>query len=291
MKKVIGISAVVLSIAILIAVLFTNEFAEDSFAGYDEKSIKALQSYAEIVKKTKNEKNFTLELTTSVKLSEIDCANPLFNSVIRRIINSRIGEFNKETEIYTFQDGVSLQDKTITPFNTVQPVNSDISELFFDGVKSAYIYNSHGAEWVYFVIGREKTNINAVLAAYQQSGEFNAHKSYPQIDALAKTHSNFINVMSVVPKVQNMFSMNNENSEDYELLFPKNAGEATEIEDGYCFLGDTRVTAVKDGENRLKDLLINAPVGVEVEISFLGSKFKTMVSFEISQRYIFEYKD
>lgn len=293
MKKAFGIVAIVLSMTILVTVLFTNGFKEP-IIGDNEKSIKALKLYAETIEKAKNEDDFSLELTTSIKLNEIECANPLFNSVLRRIISYRIGNIDKEIETFTFKNGVSLQDETITPFNTVQPVNAQIKEDFFDGVKSSYIYEDQDGECVYFVIGKEKSNINDVLAAYQQCGEYDAHKSYPQIDILAKTHSNFINVMSVVPRVQNLFAKNNDGDmEDYKLLFPNNtnAGETTEIEDGYCFLGDTRVTAINDKDGRLYDLLINAPVGVEVKVRFLGSEIKTMVSFEISQHYVFEYFD
>lgn len=294
MKKAFGIIAVILSIAILVTALLTNGFRDDFIVDRNEKSTKALVKYAETIENIKNEQNFSMELTTSVKLSEIDCANSLFNSVLRRIINYRIGNIDNDIENYTFQNGVSVYDDNITPSNTIQPVNADVKENLFSGIKSSYIYKEKDGECIHFVIGREKANITDVLQAYQQSGEYDAHKSYPLINDLAKTHSNFINIMSVVPRVQKLFVKNNNGDmADYKQLFPSNVkdGEATKIEDGYCFLGDTRVTAIVDKNGRLYDLLINAPVGVEVKISFLGSEFKTMVSFEISQHYVFEYAD
>ncbi len=295
MKKAIGIVSLILAAVVLLTAMFTNGFQERPFVENKEKSLKALNLYAESVEKTKSESDFNIKLTTSVKLSEIDCSNPLFNSILRRIISFRIGREDDEIENFVFENGVLTDDPTITPKNIIQPVNAEISQEFYDGVNVSYLYDIDGTQCVYFIIGKEKASIKDVITNYQNIGEYDIHKSYPQIENLAKKHAGFISIMSVVPRVQKMFDQNNEGNldEDYKTLLSSNAnaGEATKIENGHCFLGDTRVTAMNDSKGRLRDVMINAPAGADVNINFLGNQVKATVSFEISQHYVFEYKN
>lgn len=145
------INAVLISF-ILIITLFANGCSKEAipFIGNSEKSEKALQLYTDAVENLKSEEIFDLKLTTSVELEEISCSLSAFDSILKKVVNHRLGDMEDEIEKLSFKNGVLVSDHTIVPKNIVQPVNSDINDYLFSGVTSSYIYSENGSHAVFF---------------------------------------------------------------------------------------------------------------------------------------------
>ena len=132
-----------------------------------------------------------------------------------------------------------------------------------------------------------RDEVGTDLSKYDIRGE------YPEVDSIAKYHSNFIDIMSVMNRLNQLMRMNM-NLEDHEDNVSEEKGSTkfgtiNNIGDGSCYLGDTSVIAQLDKEGRLTLLTINAPVGVDVEIKLMYSSFKAVVRFVVSQTYEYSY--
>ena len=303
MIKKLKISSTLLISLILIIALAANGCSRENlpFMGNSEKSEKALKVYTEAVEELKDEENFNLKLTTSIEVKEIDCSLSLLNSILKKVVEHRLGEIEDEVVEFSFADGVLTTDHTIVPENIVQPVNSDINEYFFSGITSSYIADDNGGNDIYFTIGEEAASIDEILSVFESIkdevgtdfSKYNIHNEYPEVDALAKNHSNFIDLMSVAPRIKSLMEMNNdhEHKEDDPEPDYGDFGKTTQIENGTCMLGDTFVTAQLDQDGRLTSVYFNAPLGMEVNIKIFHNQFKAVVRFTISQTYEYSYSE
>ena len=302
MKKLKMSSAVLISLILVIALAANGCSREDiPFLGNGEKSEKALKAYAKAVQQLKNEDDFDLKLTTSIELKEINCSLPFLNSILKKVVEHRFGQIEDEVLELSFANGVLKGDNTVVPDNVVQPVNSSINWALFDGVTSSYLDKENDTDTVYFVIGEETATVEEVMTALSElqkevgtdlSG-YDIHKEYPKADALAKYHSNFIDLMSVAPRIKSLMDMNNDHvhSEEDEMPDYGDFGKTTQIENGTCMLGDTFVTAQLDQDGRLTSVYFNAPLGMEVNIKIFHNQFKAVVRFTISQTYEYSYSE
>ena len=303
MIKKLKISSTLLISLILIIALAANGCSRENlpFMGNSEKSEKALKVYTEAVEELKDEENFNLKLTTSIEVKEIDCSLSLLNSILKKVVEHRLGEIEDEVVEFSFADGVLTTDHTIVPENIVQPVNSDINEYFFSGITSSYIADDNGENDIYFTIGEEAASIDEILSVFESIkdevgtdfSKYNIHDEYPEVDALAKNHSNFIDLMSVAPRIKSLMEMNNdhEHKEDDPEPDYGDFGKTTQIANGTCHIGETGVMAHIDEKNRLSSVVFRCPVGIDVNAIFLHSNFKTVVRFEVSQTYEYSYAD
>lgn len=303
MKKALKFGNTVLVSLILVIALIFSGCRNDSAPSTEdnEKSERALRVYTEAVQNVKNEKNFDLKLTTSFKIDEIDCSTPLINAILKKFFEYRFGNIEARVDHYTFSDGVLTSDKTVVPKNIVQPVNSEISEDLFDGIKSSHLYGEGNVKNIYFVIGQEAVSIDEIMKVSKNLrdevgmdlSKYDVHKIYPEVDAIAKYHSNFIDIMSVMTRLNKIMRMNmTSNKEENAEQVPAEYGEfgtVNNIGDGSCYLGDTRVIAQIDKEGRLTTVTIKAPVGVDVEIKLMYNSFKAVIRFEVSQTYEYSY--
>lgn len=293
---------IMVSFIIIIALIFNAcSNRTDTLDNNGEKSERALNVYIDAVEKLKNEKDFNLKLTTSVTLKEVDCSLSIFNLMLEKAVNHRIGEIEDQITEFSFVDGALKEDKSISPKNIVQPANSDISKDLFDGIDLSYIYSENGSDSIYFVIGRETAPIDDIISAFEKMkddigsdfGNYDVHKEYNEIDALAKYHSNFINIMSVAPRVKNLLDLNNnhEHRPDDLSMNYGDFGKTAQMENGICYLGDTSVIAKTDKNGRLETVVFCAPIGVDVNVKLMHNQFKAVLNFEISQTYEYRYSE
>lgn len=288
---------------ILIIALAANGCSRDDipFIGNSEKSEKALEVYTEAVENLKNEDNFNLKLTTSVELKEMNCSVSLLNSILKKVVDHRLGKIDDEVIEYSFKNGVLTTDNTIVPKNVVQPVNSDINEYFFDGITSSYIVENDGAHDIYFTIGEEAASVDEIMNVFEEIKDevgvdfsgYDIHEEYPEIDALAKNHSNFIDLMSVGPRIRSLMELNNnhEHSKDDPEPDYGDFGKTTKIENGTCHIGETLVIAHIDEKDRLSSVTFSSPFSIDVNATVFSNSFKTVVKFGISQTYEYSYAD
>lgn len=296
------ISVVLISLILAIACIANGCSRDDiPLIGNPEKSEKALKTYAEAVDDLKNKDDFDLKITTSVELKEIDCSLSAFNSILKKVVNHRLGNIEDDIAEFSFRNGVLTDDNTIVPKNIVQPVNSEISEYLFSGVTSSYIYSDDHVRSIFFTIGEEAASIDEIMRVFEtlkddvgaDFGKYDIHKQYPEIGALAKNHSNFIDIMSVAPRVKKLLDANN-NYENLKKDLPSGFGDfgkTTKIENGTCHIGETSVTAMIDDKGRMLSVVFRAPLGMDVNVTLIHNSFKAFVRFEISETYEFSYSD
>lgn len=296
------INVVLISLILAIACIANGCSRDDiPLIGNPEKSEKALKTYAEAVDDLKNKDDFDLKITTSVELKEIDCSLSAFNSILKKVVNRRLGNIEDDIAEFSFRNGVLTDDNTIAPKNIIQPVNSEISEYLFSGVTSSYIYSDDHVHSIFFTIGEEAASIDDIMSVFEtlkddvgaDFGKYDIHKKYPEIGALAKNHSNFIDIMSVAPRVKKLLDANN-NYENLKKDLPSGFGDfgkTTKIENGTCHIGETSVMAMIDDKGRMLSVVFRAPLGMDVNVTLIHNNFKAFVSFEISETYEFSYSD
>ncbi|MDE5605334.1 MAG: hypothetical protein K2I73_07115 [Eubacterium sp.] len=304
MKKTIKIGKTAfVSLLLVIALCFSGcrnvsvPFTGDT--GDNEKSERALRVYTEAVQKLKNEKNFELKLTTSFKIDEIHCSTALVDTLLKKFFEFKFGSIEEKVDHYKFSDGVLTTDKTIVPANVVQPVNSEISEDLFNGIVSSHLYGQGEMQNISFVIGQEETSIDEIVKISMDLRDkvgkdfsgYDIRNSYPEVDAIAKYHSNFVDIMSVMSRLNQLMRMNMKAEEDEpdEEKPPTEFGTMQNVGDGSCRLGDTNIIAQVDKSGRLTLLTVNAPVSVDIEIKLMYSSFKAVVRFAVSQVYEYSY--
>lgn len=303
MVKILKISNAVLISLILIITMFANGCSREEipFMKSSEKSEKALKVYTKAIEELKNEEDFDLKLTTSLELKEISCSLSAFNSILKKVVNHRLGEVEDEVVKFSFKDGVLTNDNTIVPKNIVQPVNSDIDDYLFSGVTSSYIYSENNEHAVFFTIGEEAASIDEIMNTFEKLkdevgtdfGNYDIHKEYPEINSLAKYHSNFINIMNVASRISHLMLANNkhEHSKDDSTRDYGDFGKTTKIENGTCHIGQSEVIANIDDKGRLRSVIFRVPLGMDVNVLLMHNSFKAVVSFEICQTYEYSYPD
>ena len=97
--------------------------------------------------------------------------------------------------------------------------------------------------------------------------------------------------MSVAPRITELMSINNNHEHDPNDTVPNYGefGKTTKIEDGVIYLGDTMITVDFDDDSRLSKVIINAPIGVDVNVRIIQNNFKAIARFMVSQTYEFSY--
>ena len=277
-----------------VSVLFTDD---------NEKSERALRVYTDAVQNVKNQKNFDLKRTTSFKIDEIHCSTALIDALLTKFVEYKFGSIEEKVDEFHFSNGVLTENKMLTPNNIVQPVNSEISEDLFDGIVSAHLYGQGEMKNVSFVIGQEETSIDEIISVSKNIrdkvgvdlSKYDFQDDYPEVDAIAKYHSNFIDIMNVMHTLNQLMRMNmaNEKNENKAEEKKDNAefGTMKNVGAGSCRLGDTSVIAQIDKEGRITTLTINAPVSVDLEVKLMYNSFKSVVRFIVSQTYEYTYKD
>ncbi len=153
----------------------------------------------------------------------------------------------------------------------------------------------------FFTIGEEAASIDEIMNVFEKLkdevgtdfGKYDIHKEYPEIESLAKYHSNFIDIMSVAPRIKNLINANNnhEHSEDDFTHDYGDFGKTTQIENGTCHIGESAVTASIDDKGRLVNVSFRVPLGMDVGVRMFHNSFKAVVSFEICQTYEYSYPD
>ncbi|MDE6413677.1 MAG: hypothetical protein K2K42_07320, partial [Eubacterium sp.] len=260
MKKTIKIGKTAfVSLLLVIALCFSGcrnvsvPFTGDT--GDNEKSERALRVYTEAVQKLKNEKNFELKLTTSFKIDEIHCSTALVDTLLKKFFEFKFGSIEEKVDHYKFSDGVLTTDKTIVPANVVQPVNSEISEDLFNGIVSSHLYGQGEMQNISFVIGQEETSIDEIVKISMDLRDkvgkdfsgYDIRNSYPEVDAIAKYHSNFVDIMSVMSRLNQLMRMNMKAEEDEpdEEKPPTEFGTMQNVGDGSCRLGDLYTSPIQ----------------------------------------------
>ncbi|MDE7124455.1 MAG: hypothetical protein K2N83_03055, partial [Eubacterium sp.] len=247
--------------------------------------------YIDVVENTVNEKNFKLDVTTTVKLNKIDCSYSILNSTLKKLIDYRLGKLEDEVRNYTFIDGSSVENSLIDPNDVIQLTYLDVDKRYYNGVSEAYMEDVGDNTSIAFVISKETATVEAVMRAVNYLNKYGKMSDSPEVKALAPTHTTFIDITSVVRSIQDLVEKNNSsaghNNEGYD--FVGDNGTTSQIDGGICSLGDTSIMCDINEKSCLQSVMIYAPINIEADIKFLNRDIDANIQIDVILNYNFNY--
>ena len=297
MKKAVKIAIPVLVAVIVVTSLISRSdmfFLDDRRPTITSSAEpeKVLDYYLDVVEKTTKEKNFKLDITTMVKFNKIDCSIAILNPIMKRLIDYTLGELEDEVSSYTFKDGALIDDPLVVPNDVMHLIHSDFNKKYYHGISAAQVEDFEDKKSVAFIISKETATVDAVMRAINYLNKYGKMSDTPEVKALVPTHTNFIDITSVVRSMQNMLLKNNNSSEAKEEETPDFAGEngsISQISGGLCSLGDTSIMCDINNNSCLQSLEIYAPVSVQASIKFMNRDIEANMQVDVVMKYNFNY--
>ena len=236
------------------------------------------------VSNSKNNKNFDLNVTTSVRLDDIDCPNILLKEALAILIGYEVGDTERKTDSFSFTNGTDAGSSAVTPLSVIQPADSYIEKFNQSALLLNEVSLNKNSADISFEIKSETADLDQVTAAINPilKGQTDFDKS--AISALAPNHSDFIDVGDILTTVVDMLGINKMmNSSEKSSVSMKAIG----IAGGKCFIGNTEISAGID-ENKLpNEILITAPVKLNADFKFMSITINATISITVMQRYSF----
>ena len=295
MKK--GLAALIAVVLIVVSVfgilaVKNGVFSKNKFK-IDEKSSlsEVVEFYNNSVKNSKDNKDFSLDVTTTVKLDEIDSSSNTLNEMLSSIIGYKAGDTRSEINSFSFENGV-MNNSESTPLSVIQPANS-----YIEGFNAtSLLLNSVSLEEDYallsFEIKSEKADLDRVIAAINPIIKGQTVTDKTALEALAPNHSAFIDVGDVISTVVNMLGIsdivNNSDSDSKEGK-PTSGSKTIGIERGECIIGNTEIEAYADGNELLQSVMIIAPVELKADFKLMDRVIETSIRITVTQTYGFKY--
>ncbi|MDE5670739.1 MAG: hypothetical protein K2I14_04660, partial [Eubacterium sp.] len=211
MKKIcIALIAVALAAASVFgAVTIKKSISEKSNLKINEKSSlsEIVEFYNRSVKGSKDYKDFSLDVKTSIKLDEINSSSSFLNEMLSTIMGYKVGDTREETKSFSFETGVDADHSEKTPFNVIQPANSYIENFS----ESSLLLKSLSCDTDYamlaFEVKSETAELDRVVTAINPIIKGQADSDTSAISALAPNHSRFIDVGDIMSTVVDMLGI------------------------------------------------------------------------------------
>lgn len=294
-KALIVFVAVVLIAASVFGVVAVKKSAvsENNFKINEKSSLSEVVAfYNNSVKNSKNYKDFSLDVKTSVQLDDISSSSTMLNEMLSAIMGYKVGDVREETHSFTFENGMDRNNAEATPFSVIQP-----AALYIEGFnETSLILNSVLPEddcaLFSFDIKNEKADLDSVVAAINPivKGEEVADKS--AITALAPNHADFIDVgdiMSTVVDMLGISDMVNSSDSDSKEKTSVSGSKSIGVNGGECVIGNTEISAYADSNELLHSVKITAPVELKAGFKLLSNVIETSIRITVTQTYTFNY--
>ncbi|MDE7124756.1 MAG: hypothetical protein K2N83_04645, partial [Eubacterium sp.] len=243
MKKVIISIIILAAVAAGVLVLVNGNF-------FDKKTIidssstpeEIVSYYANAVENSKNNINFTLDVATSVELKNINSSAVILNTMLEGIIGYQVGDVERNTEKFTFSNGVSLEDSELTPLDIIQPEGTYIESVNYNSISSATADNQTDSVSVSFEIADETADLDSVLEAINPiiRGEVTNSSALMK---LTPYHAKFIDVDDVFATITDMIGVNNLIGSNKSTVSSDSSSKAIEILSGECSIGKSQIIA------------------------------------------------
>ncbi|MDE6124738.1 MAG: hypothetical protein K2G22_05865 [Eubacterium sp.] len=287
MKKVI-ISIIILAAAAAGVLILVNGNFFDKKTIIDSSSTpeEIVSYYANAVENSKNNINFTLDVATSVELKNINSSAVILNTMLEGIIGYQVGDVERNTEKFTFSNGVSLEDSELTPLDIIQPEGINIESVNYNSISSATADNQTDSVSVSFEIADETANLDSVLEAINPiiRGEVTNSSALMK---LTPYHSKFIDVDDVFATVTDMIGVNNLIGSNKSTPSSDSSSKAIEILSGECSIGKSQIIADINENNCLNKVTMKIPVEFHAVIKFMNRNIDTVIQIEVLQQYSF----
>lgn len=295
MKK--GLAALI-AVILIVASVFgavavkNGMFSKNKFKIDEKSSIgEVVAFYNNAVKNSKDYKDFSLDVTTSVKLDGIDSSSAMLNDMLSAIIGYKVGDTRSETNSFSFVNGV-MNNSDFTPLSVIQPANAYVENF----KETSLLLNSVSVTDDYaqlsFEIQNEKADLDSVVAAINPiiKGETVTDKS--AIIALAPNHSDFIDVGDIMSTVVNMLGISdmiNSSDNDNEGKKATTSSKSIGVDGGECIIGNTEIEAYTDSDELLHSVMITVPVELKADFRLLSSIIETSIRITVTQTYALNY--
>lgn len=298
MKKiVISVVAAVLIAASVFGIFAVKDkmfFKNHSVINEKSSLNEVIEFYSESVKKSKDHKNFNLEVTTSISLDEINSPNIFLNEVLPTIIGYQVGDEREETKSFSFKNGVDINNSSVTPFGVIQPSNSYIEEFSAESLllKSVSCTNKYTS--ISFEAEKETADLDDVISAINPIIQGFGSADKLAVTALAPKHSAFINIGDVLSTVVDMLGIseivNNSGSENKETASDSKS-ISVGVNGGKCSIGETEFSADIDENENMSSVKITVPVELDADFKFMNSNIEASICVTVVQTYSFSYSD
>lgn len=278
MKKAIMICSVIAVIAVATVAALTASGL--MFSGMKLPSIsksatieQAADFYADVVERTKNEKNMKIETVTTITFKEFDCPNENIRKIILDYIGYGVGAQETKTASYSFENGVDGMG--VTPFKIIQPAGANIEKGIYTGLTLRSVDKDREHTAVSFSLDTETADYFKLAEAFMSDN--------PDFSVFAPRHFNYIDVEGIVLYLKDMLDID---------FSSKDVGNAiAEIESAEISLGETEIKADVNSDALLTEVTVTAPVAFNGTARVAYSNQKITAKLEVTQRYVFTYSE
>lgn len=244
--------------------------------------------YAAAVNNTKSAKDFSVDITTNFEITNIDCSNVL----MKTMINSFMGSSESEPEIksYSFSDGVSTKNKEDTPLSVIQPCNSLIENIVYDGISSTSLAKTDSGKSVTVTLAAENIDMTDFMSGNSNESDY---------ADIAPSHMQFVDIMTVMGSAGDMFSFGDESSEETAQSTTESTTQNAENgsdENGFDFasgeftLEEMKISTDVNSDNLISSLEISAPVTMKADMEMMNKDITMTFQMQLTQKYSFHIK-
>ncbi|MBD5082597.1 MAG: hypothetical protein HDT34_00230 [Clostridiales bacterium] len=296
MKKII---IAFIAVALIIASVFGAIAIKNKVSEKNGFKINATSSLYEVVdfynssvKTSKDNQNFGLDVTTSVKLDEINSSSKMLNEMLSAIMGYQAGDVRTDMRSFVFENGVDTHNTEATPFSVIQPASSYIEGFNEAALLNQSVLFEEDNALLSFEIKNESADLDSVIAAINPiiKGQTVTDKS--AITALAPNHSAFIDVGDIMSTVVDMLGISDMvNSSDGDNKENKSASgsKSIGINGGECVIGNTEIAAYADSDGILYSVMITVPVELRAGFKLMNNVIETSIRITVTQTYMFNY--
>lgn len=244
--------------------------------------------YANAVKNSKNKSDFSLDVTTTIKLESIDSSANILKDMLESIMGYKVGDSRSDTSSYHFSEAADVSDSLKTPLSVIQPAGSFIEIFDRNAVKVKSVEGSDEVSFS-FEIARESADLDTVMNAIRPILKKQETVDETAVFNLAPKHSAFIDVEDILSTAIDILGISNLiNMNGNETSAPAPSGsKAISIANGICSIGNMEISAIVDEENLLKFVAVHAPVELNADINFMGTIINTTICVNVTQNYMF----
>lgn len=278
MKKLIIICSAVLAVAAILAVSVAV-YGEFSF-GKKLPSVsnsatiaQAADFYADVVERTKNEKNMKIETVTTITFIDFECPSENLRKMILEYLGYQVGARETKTAAYSFENGVD--GSGATPFDVIQPAGSYIEKGIYTGLTLNSVEKDKEHTAVSFALDAESADYFRIAEAFEREGE--------DLSALAPRHFRYIDVDGIVYYIIDMLDFNF-TSQDVE-------NAVAEMEKAEISLGRSEIKAVANKDALLTDVTITVLVYFDSTVRVLNNNMNITATLEVTQHYTITYNE
>ncbi len=285
MKKIlIALISIAAVAAAAIAVLrFTGVISGNGLPSIKENADieDAAQYYAEVTKRTQNEKNFTANETTVIKFKSLDTSAKTLKDMIIKLLGYEVGQQETAFESYNFVNGFLSDGSGAAPYQVMRPAGNELPNEYGGGLYLNSVSRADDDTVVSFSIKKESADGLKLMEIIK--------KPDGDISEFVPRHSAYLDVNGILRHIENMLTFDFSSANGGQQSGNENAANVFDVQSVTATIGDTEITAKVNENACLSQLYVSVPVTLDGKVSFMGNTINVTIRLEVTRETDFTY--